>query len=115
MNTKNKSRLLREDDIIRAVDKHTNDDNTLDNDITCILEEVKSPWIKCIEGQMPEDFEENKDKKIINVLVTTSTGKVTKVQRMYNEWAGGKYWSWGRIYGNPKAWMPLPEPYVERK
>lgn len=36
----NKSRLLREEDIIRAVDKHTNDDGNLDNDITCILEEV---------------------------------------------------------------------------
>lgn len=37
----NKSRLLREEDIIRVVDKHTNDDGTLDNDISCILEEVK--------------------------------------------------------------------------
>lgn len=109
----NKSRLLREEDIIRIVDKHTNDDGSLDNDISCILEEVKTPWIKCIEGQMPEDLEEDKDKKIINVLVTTASGKVTKVQRMYNEWAGDKYWSWGRIYGEAKAWMSLPEPYVE--
>lgn len=113
----NKSRLLREEDVIKVVDKHTNDDGSLDDDITCILEEVKYqyPWIKCIEGQMPEDFEENKNKRIINVLVTTKSGKVTKVQRIYNEWTGNKYWSWGRIYESPKAWMPLPKPYVEQK
>ena len=37
-----KSRILLEDDVIKAVDKHTNEDGTLDNDISCILEEVKS-------------------------------------------------------------------------
>ena len=36
-----KSRILLEDDVIKAVDKHTNEDGTLDNDISCILEEVK--------------------------------------------------------------------------
>lgn len=36
------TRLLLEDDVIKAVDKHTNEDGTLDNDISCILEEVKS-------------------------------------------------------------------------
>lgn len=36
----NKSRLLREEDVIKAVNKHTNDDGNLDNDISCILEEV---------------------------------------------------------------------------
>lgn len=36
-----KTRLLCEDDVIKAVDKHTNDDGTLDDDISCILEEVK--------------------------------------------------------------------------
>lgn len=34
------NRLLLESDVIRAVDKHTYDDNQLDNDISCILEEV---------------------------------------------------------------------------
>lgn len=34
------NRLLLESDVIRTVDKHTNDDNQLDNDISCILEEV---------------------------------------------------------------------------
>lgn len=41
MKTMNKSRLLREEDVIRTVDRHTRDDGTLDNDISCILEEVK--------------------------------------------------------------------------
>ena len=38
-----KNRLLFERDVIKAVDKHTTDDEKLDNDISCILEEVKSP------------------------------------------------------------------------
>ena len=37
------NRLLFERDVIKAVDKHTTDDEKLDNDISCILEEVKSP------------------------------------------------------------------------
>lgn len=68
---------------------------------------VNKGWINCESGNMPEDDEKYKDKKIINVLVTTATGKVTKVQRKLY----GDYWRWGRIYGEPKAWMPLPEPY----
>lgn len=36
------NRLLLESDVIRAVDKHTTNDK-LDNDISCILEELKSP------------------------------------------------------------------------
>ena len=35
------NRLLLESDVIRAVDKHTSN-NKLDNDISCILEEVKT-------------------------------------------------------------------------
>lgn len=37
------NRLLFEKDVIRAVDKHTNDDSQLDDDISCILEKLKSP------------------------------------------------------------------------
>ena len=36
------NRLLFESDVIRAVDRHTTNDK-LDNDISCILEELKSP------------------------------------------------------------------------
>ena len=42
-NIKVENRLLFEEDVIRAVDKHTNDDSQLDDDISCILEELKSP------------------------------------------------------------------------
>lgn len=38
-------RLLRESDVIRVIDKHTSDDNKLDNDITCILENVETASI----------------------------------------------------------------------
>ncbi|SCI24120.1 Uncharacterised protein [uncultured Eubacterium sp.] len=39
--SKDEDRLLPEKDVIRVVDSHTNNDETLDNDISCILEEVK--------------------------------------------------------------------------
>mgnify|MGYP000757066488 FL=1 len=104
-------RLLWEDDVIKVIDNHTNDDNTLDNDISCILEEVDSGWIKCVPGQMPEDDERYKGRKVINVLVTTASGEVTKVQRMYSNYSDK--WYWGRIHGENKAWMPLPESYKE--
>lgn len=34
------NRLLLESEVIKTVDKHTNDENQLDDDISCILEEV---------------------------------------------------------------------------
>ena len=40
------NRLLFEKDVIKAVDKHTNDKNRLDNDISCILEEVGTATIE---------------------------------------------------------------------
>ena len=48
-------RLLYESDVIRAIDKHTNDDGRLDNDISCILEELYP-----ISLQMVLDRVENK-------------------------------------------------------
>ena len=39
-NIKVENRLLFEEDVIREVDRHTNDDSQLDDDISCILEEV---------------------------------------------------------------------------
>ena len=39
-NIKMANRLLFEKDVIKAIDKHTNDDSQLDDDISCILEEV---------------------------------------------------------------------------
>lgn len=42
-NIKVANRLLFEEDVIKAVDRHTKDDDRLDDDISCILEELKSP------------------------------------------------------------------------
>lgn len=52
--TEKKTRLLCEDDVIKAVDKHTNDDGTLDDDISCILEEVKDVVIAGSKDAMKE-------------------------------------------------------------
>lgn len=41
-----KNRLLFESEVIKAVHKHTNDKNRLDNDISCILEEVGTVTIE---------------------------------------------------------------------
>ena len=49
-----KTRLLCEDDVIKAVDKHTNDDGSLDDDISCILEEVKDVIIAGSKKAMKE-------------------------------------------------------------
>lgn len=73
---------------------------------------MNTDWIKCAEGQMPEDDMRYKGKKVINVLVTTNGGVVTKVQRQF---CGEYGWAWGRILGGMKAWMPLPEPYKEKE
>lgn len=34
-------KLLKYEDVIKAVDEHTNDDGRLDDDITCILEKYR--------------------------------------------------------------------------
>lgn len=39
-------RLMRDTDVIKAVDRHTMEDGTLDEDITVILEEVKTTFDK---------------------------------------------------------------------
>lgn len=65
-------------------------------------------WIP-VEERLPEEYERYKGRKVIDVLVTTTKGKVTKVQRQSHN----GYWWWGRIYGEPTAWQPLPEPYIK--
>lgn len=42
-------RLLSEEDVVKAVDKHTLNDGRLDDDITCILEEVPTFNIKLVQ------------------------------------------------------------------
>lgn len=59
-NIKMANRLLFEKDVIKAVDKHMNDDSRLDNDISCILEELKSPIIVDLKEAMNNFKIENK-------------------------------------------------------
>lgn len=42
-------RLLNEDDVVKVIDRHTGDDGRLDDDITCILEEVPTTNINLKE------------------------------------------------------------------
>lgn len=57
-NIKITNRLLLESDVIRAVDKHTSNDK-LDNDISCILEEVKTATVE-LSSILLENKVENK-------------------------------------------------------
>lgn len=76
-----KDRLLLESEVIAAVDKHTNNYNRLDDDITCILEEVngidnvevtnKRRGDMCLSFGVPEEEtkkEDNRFKTIRKVL-----------------------------------------------
>ena len=71
--TEKKTRLLCEDDVIKAVDKHTNDDGSLDDDISCILEEVKSVSIigskKDMENMKVEYSESKLPKTSVNIPI----------------------------------------------
>ena len=46
MQNKFEDRLVNVNDVIEAVDKHTREDGTLDEDISVILEEVKTAFDK---------------------------------------------------------------------
>lgn len=52
-------RLLRDTDVIKAVDRHTREDKTLDEDISIILEEVKTAY-----GKKTDDKEESNADRI---------------------------------------------------
>ena len=42
-------RLLSEEDVIKVIDQHMKDDERLDDDVTCILEEVPTVNINLVE------------------------------------------------------------------
>lgn len=42
-------RLLSEDDVVKVIDQHTKEDGRLDDDISCILEEVPTVNINLVE------------------------------------------------------------------
>lgn len=53
-----KMRLLNEKDVIKAVDKHTNEDDTLDDDISCILEEVPTAYdVEAVSKELKNEME----------------------------------------------------------
>lgn len=70
--TEKKTRILCEDDVIKAIDRHTNDENTLDNDISCILEEVNAVNIigskEAMKNIRMEDSSEMEEDKKINIV-----------------------------------------------
>ena len=62
------NRLLFESDVIRAVDKHTTNDK-LDNDISCILEEVGTATIELPPIMYPTKTEDKPIQKQRRVLL----------------------------------------------
>ena len=99
-------RLINSDDVIKAIDKHTFDTDDglcLDDDITCILEDMptieperkKGKWIPCREC-LPE--------KSGKYLVTVQNGNV--YAGTYDKYSG-------RFQCAATAWMELPAPYQE--
>ena len=73
-----KDRLLRESEVIAAVDKHTNNYNRLDDDITCILEEVEEE--AAIITIKPEDY---KHGDVSGDLFITPTLEVKKEENRF--------------------------------
>ena len=116
---RNKDRCLLEMDVIKAIDKHTREDGTLDDDISCILEEVESvdakytnvpgKWIPIAEKAPDESY----------VLVSFENATMVDIARYEADDEGGSFYpgddedpySKYGIYVN--AWMPLPELYRE--
>ena len=73
-----KDRLLRESEVIAAVDKHTNSYNQLDDDITCILEDVEEE--ATIITIKPEDY---KHGDVSDDLFITPTSEVKKEENRF--------------------------------
>ena len=132
---RNKDRCLLEMDVIKAIDKHTREDGTLDDDISCILEEVESvdakytnvhgKWIPCSE-RLPEDG----DCRFYMCLVENHIEDFPMMCQFEEENGFGLYKylydpiSLGFLdtefdtmeelgYEKVMYWMPLPEPFRE--
>lgn len=68
-------RLLSAEDVVKAVDKHTLDNGQLDNDITCILEEVQTAteklveWLKEMEKESKEFWGDYDDEQAFGEMI----------------------------------------------
>lgn len=64
-------RLLSEDDVIKVIDQHTKEDGRLDDDITCILEEVPTANIglKKWLSQKIDDAQNEWDKYVVKEAI----------------------------------------------
>lgn len=110
---RNKDRCLLEMDVIKAIDKHTREDGTLDDDISCILEEVESvdakytnvhgKWIPCSE-RLPSKPLGGEDGYVVQDMC---------VIEPFSAYWDGEKWTDDEDYVLDYiiAWMPLPEPY----
>lgn len=102
--------LYREDGELLASDHICNSEDV--NDLIELVNEqpTVNTWTS-VKDRLPEDDERYEDRKVIDVLVSTDRGIVTKVQRISNK----GYWYWGRIFSNIIAWMPLPNKYISEE
>ena len=64
-------RLLSEDDVVKVVDQHTKEDGRLDDDITCILEEVSTANIGLEKwlSQKIDDAQNEWDKYVVEEAI----------------------------------------------
>lgn len=103
-----------ESDLIKAIDKHTREDGTLDDDISCILEEVESvdakdtnvpsKWIPITE-RLPK-----KKELVLGWYKDNPFSGYTYGIVMRNN--SGWVFDYGNHYcSSVAAWMPLPEQY----
>ena len=117
---RNKDRCLLEMDVIKAIDKHTREDGTLDDDISCILEEVESvdakytnvtsKWIPCSE-RLPKDRQ-----IVVADLECSIEGRMCifaylKIVDYMGRWINAN--TGFPVLANVVKWTPLPEPYRE--
>ena len=64
-------RLLSEDDVVKIIDQHTKEDGRLDDDITCILEEVPTANIGLEKwpSQKIDDAQNEWDKYVVEEAI----------------------------------------------
>lgn len=79
-----KSRILLEEDVIKAVDKHTNEDGSLDNDISCILEEVNAVNIVGSKEAMKNIRVESTEIERLKSAKTTRERADLAIEELYN-------------------------------